>query len=357
MEQYYLAFSQFLGIGPTNFKKLLEIFGDVKKIYEASRHDLSSVLHKKTLERFINFRNSFDPVKEYQKLDDKQIRFVHQKDSLFPQQLRDIPDPPIGLYIKGDIQKIDFAKNFFFGVVGTRQCTPYGATIARQLSTDLTLAGFTVVSGMALGIDSIAHTACLDADGQTIAFLGCGVDMVYPPSNRGLYTRILKNDGLIISEFPPGQFVLRGLFIARNRLIAGLSKGVLVIEGTRDSGSLSTARFAAEQGKDVFAIPAPLTSPYSEAPNLLLKEGAKLVTRVNDILDEYHLKIPSVPIKTIQLTQHEQQLYDIIHEFPQTADEVSMRLQISVSSVLSILTSLELKGVVGKNSETKYQIL
>src|SRR3989344_6509680 len=144
---------------------------------------------------------------------------------------------------------------------------------------------------MAIGIDSIAHQTALNNDGRTIAFLGCGVDIIYPAVNSNLYYKIINRGGLVISEFPPGEMVVKGLFIARNRLISGISRGVLIVEGAKDSGAMITARYAAEQGKEVFATPAPITSEVSEAPNILLKQGAKLVTSIDDILEEFNMRI------------------------------------------------------------------
>src|SRR3989344_5065464 len=163
--------------------------------------------------------------------------------------------------------------------------------MAKKFSAELTEGGFIIVSGLAIGIDAAAHLACINSGGRTIAVLGCGVDIIYPAINASLYYKILKTGGLIISEFPPGQTVVKGLFIARNRIISALSLGVLVIEGARDSGAMITARYAAEQGKEVFALPGPLTSKMSEAPNNLLKQGAKLVISVEDIFEEFHLQV------------------------------------------------------------------
>jgi DNA processing protein len=230
--------------------------------------------------------------------------------------------------------------------------------LAKKFASHLASMGIIVVSGMALGIDSLAHWAALNSLGKTIAVLGCGVDVVYPPSNRGLYQEILKKGGLIISEFPPGRTVLKGLFVARNRIISGLSSGVLVIEGAKDSGALITARYAAEQGKEVFAPPSPLTSPMSEAPNFLLKQGAKLVTDVSDILNEFNLNISPKKKKdlTKDLSDDERLIFESLSVLPKTIDDLILETKIPVDKILNLLSILEIKGVVEKNKEGKYQI-
>src|SRR3989338_348038 len=164
----------------------------------------------------------------------------------------------------------------FFAIVGTRKPTSYGIQVARKFAYELTEAGFIIVSGMAMGIDTVAHQAALDAGGKTVAVLGCGVNIIYPAINYQLYHNIIKSGGAVISEFPPDQTVLKGLFISRNRIISGLSKGVLIAEGGEFSGALITAKYAGIQGKDVFAVPSSINSEMASAPNLLIKQGAKI---------------------------------------------------------------------------------
>ena len=215
-----------------------------------------------------------------------------------------------------------------------------------------------IVSGMAIGVDSVAHQTALNNNGRTIAFLGCGVDIIYPAINSNLYHKIINKGGLIISEFPPVEMVVKGLFIARNRLISGLSLGVLVAEGAKNSGAMITARYAAEQGKEVFAVPGPLNSRMSDAPNILLKNGAKLVTSVEDILSEFNIRV--VPRKREEiinlLTDEEKNIFQILEVRPMLSDDVAIQLRTSISEVLNALSLLEIKGVIEKNSEGKYQI-
>lgn len=362
---YYLAFSHCLGIGPVKLAALLNHFGKIKKAYLADKKELQQLLGLRQADKFLKFRSEFDPVKKLEELTKKQIDIVPISHRAYPQQLRNISDPPICLYIKGNGIKIlnqtqaDGKKtNYLFAVVGTRKPTSYGIQIARKFSFELAQSGFIIVSGMAVGIDTVAHEAALETGTKTIAVLGCGVDIIYPPSNSRLYEKIIQTGGLIISEFPPGQLVLKGLFVARNRVISGLSMGVLVVEGAKDSGALITARYAVEQGKEVFAPPAPLTSEMSEAPNLLLKQGAKLVTTTGDILEEFNLRL--IPKRKAEieaeLEGEEKVVFSLLKNEPKLCDEVAVQTNLSIDKVLNLFSILEIKGIVEKNSEGKYQL-
>lgn len=202
----------------------------------------------------------------------------------YPRLLKEIPDPPQVLYVRGNFEKISFNKTI--AVVGTRQVTPYGREVTRKLVTDLVKKGFTIVSGMALGVDTVAHWAAIAAGGKTIAVLGCGIDIIAPASNARLYWAIVNGGGVVVSEIPPGVRTDKKQFVTRNRIISGLSLGVVVVEGDKHSGALITAKYAAEQGREVFAVPGPITSIYSRAPAILLQNGAKLVQSADDILEE-----------------------------------------------------------------------
>lgn len=355
---FYIAFSHCMGIGPMRLNLLLDHFKDIERAYNADQKELIELFGRVLTEKFIQFRNEFNPKDKLKDFKRQGIIVLTREDKRFPRQLKEISDPPICLYVKGNIDDFDFEKNYFFAVVGTRKPTSYGKQIAQKLSFELATLGFVIVSGLAIGIDAIAHWAALEAKAKTIAFLGCGVDIAHPPSNKNLYDKIITKGGLVISEFPPGMTTSKGLFIVRNRLISGFSKGVLVIEGTKNSGALITARFGAEQGKEVFAAPGPITSEMSEAPNLLLKEGARLVTSVDDILQELQIKVTPEQKKyfEISLGKDEQKIVDLLSQEPRLTDEISFATKISTSVVLQILSTLEVKGVIEKNSEGKYQI-
>jgi DNA processing protein len=356
---YYLAFSHFYGIGPIKFNALMKHFKSAKKAYQAEPKDLILLLGNILGTKFIEFRQKFEPKKKFKELTQKKISILTSEDKNYPNSLRNITDPPICLYVKGNLKQLSFNNedNYFFAVVGTRKPTAYGQQITKKLTFELSTAGLIIVSGMALGIDTLAHQAALEAEGKTIAVLGCGVDVIYPPTNTKLYQQIINQGGLIISEFPPGQFVLPGLFVARNRIISGLSMGILVVEGAKDSGALITARYAANQGKDVFAPPSPLTSPMGAAPNLLLKQGAKLVTDANDILEEFNLKVVSQQTAKIVngLDKDEKIFFDLLLAEPRLVDELKEKTKQPINNILKILSLLEIKSLIEKNSEGKYQ--
>ncbi len=346
----YIGFSYMEGIGPVIFTNLLNYFKTADKAFNANSSELIQLLGKSLAERFITFRNSFDIKKELQMFKDNEITVLIREDSLFPKQLLEISDPPICLYVKGNISKYDFDNDLYIAIVGTRKPTIYGEQVTRKFAFELAQQGLVIVSGLALGVDAVAHTACVDAEGRTIAFLGCGVNIMYPAANRALFKRILDHNGLIISEFPPNMQAQPGLFVQRNRLVSGLSKGILVAEGLKDSGSLITARYAAQQGKDVFAPPAPITSALSEAPNLLLKEGAKLVTKFDDILEEYSLTSKKLN-KTLDidaLTKDEQSIYRLLLKEAYDTDEIARATNIPIYQTLTILSGLEIQGIIIK---------
>ncbi len=355
--KYYVAFSHFFGIGPIKLRALLDYFGSVKDAYNAKEKDLSLVIGQTLARKFIHFKNIFDPLKRLAELNKKQVTVISWEDKKYPLLLKNISDPPICLYVKGNINNFDFDK-LTIGIVGTRTPTIYGQQIARKFSSELTRAGFTIVSGLAIGVDAIAHWECLNSAGKTIAVLGCGVNIIYPADNRNLYYKIIEKGGLIISEFPPEQLVLKGLFIARNRIISGLSKGVIIIEGGEHSGALITARYAAEQGRDVFAPPAPINSNMSQAPNILLKEGAKLITSVNDVFEEFNLKITPAKKEDIlkDLSEEEKSIVELLTKKSMIVDEIVVSIKIPTNQVLNTLSVLEIKGIIEKNSQNQYQL-
>lgn len=215
------------------------------------------------------------------------IATVFLRDPRYPRLLREISDPPALLYVRGRGTKINLEKTI--AVVGTRHVTGYGRAITIKLVTELAARGYTIVSGLAYGVDTVAHQAAITAGGKTIAVLGCGIDIIAPASNAKLYWDIVEGHGAVVSEIPPGVRTDKKRFVTRNRIISGLSLGVVVIEGGDKSGTLITARYAADQGREVFAVPGPLTSPYSRAPSILLKNGAKLVESADDIIEELPL--------------------------------------------------------------------
>lgn len=253
--------------------------------------------------------------------------------------------PPICLYVKGDIRSIDINKSFLISIVGSRKTTSYGRKMAFQFGRELAETGCIVVSGMANGIDGEAHWGAINAGGRTLAILGCGVEVIYPWENKNLYEKILSTGGLVMSEFPPKMEVRKGYFITRNRLVSGISKGTVVVEGTMKSGALITARYALEQGKDIFALPGNVASLTSQGPNNLIQNGAKLITSTEDILEEYNYprKNKDNNRDLSLLEKDEITIYQKILNEPMTIDMLCQSLNLRINQLLPSLSSLELK--------------
>lgn len=352
---YYLAFSLIEGIGPVRFKLLLEYFGSAKKAWETGKLELEKIgLNQKIVGQIIEKRKTFNPESYTTLLSRKEISFITSADNDYPELLKQISDPPFVLFIKGKIIKEDVLA---VGIVGTRYPTVYGREVTERIASDLAVSGVTIVSGMARGIDSIAHRGALEVGGRTIAVLGCGIDVIYPPENRQLYYDITKN-GAVVSEFPPGMLVSRGLFPARNRIISGLSRGIIVTEGAKDSGSLITAADAAKQGRDVFAVPGAITNPLSAAPLSLMKDGAKIITSAKDVLDELGIIYGTLKPSFAKASEGkyanrrrfraesplEEAIFSVLVNGAMQADQLVRKLGRKTEEVLPTLTLMELGG-------------
>jgi len=345
-EIYWLAFSLFPGIGPVKFKKLLKYFGSAKKAWLSSLEDLKSLnMGSKIPEDLIEFRNKFSPEKVIFKLKKQKINFLTLLDKNYPSLLSQTPNPPIVLYIKGDFD-FNNSNSKFIAVVGTRNITSYGTQITKFLVRELTSSGCVIISGLALGVDSIAHSTAIQQRGKTIAVLGCGVDYCYPAQNALLYKNILSSGGAIISEYPPGQKPSRGSFPSRNRIIAGLSSGTIVTEGASDSGALITADFAFKAGRKVFAIPGPITSSYSKGPNQLLSKGAIPVSSSEDILKTLKLSRNQKSTNQYKVTPEEKIIVEHLQDGQMHIDEIVKNTKLPAAKISTILSILELKNIV-----------
>jgi DNA processing protein len=282
-ELHWLALKLIPGLGTRNTARLLDRFRTPQAIFRASRTELEGAGVSGAVAQSIASGCSFeDAVAQQQKMIDAEATLVTIGDPRYPQALREIFDPPAMLFARG---RVELLLTLSLGIVGTRRPTAYGIAVAERLSADLAHAGLTIASGLARGIDTSAHKGVLAAGGDTIAVLGCGVDVVYPAENRKLYSEIAAK-GLIISEFPMGSTAFPQNFPIRNRIISGVSVGVLVVEGAQYSGSAITAKLAMDQGREVFAVPGNITSKLSWGPNLLIKQGAKIVQDWNDVIVE-----------------------------------------------------------------------
>ncbi len=282
-ELHWLALKLVPGLGTRISKKLLDRFHSPQAIFRASRTELEGAGVSGTVAQSIASGCAFeDAAAQHEKIKESGALLVTIGDPRYPPLLREIYDPPVLLFARG---RLELLQSIMLGVVGTRRPTPYGLAVAERLAGDLAHAGLTISSGMARGIDTAAHKGTLAAGGDTVAVLGCGVDIVYPSENRKLAAD-LAIKGLIISEFPMGSVAFPQNFPIRNRIISGMSVGVLVVEGAQYSGSAITAKLAMDQGREVFAVPGNVTSKLSWGPNLLIKQGAKLVQDWNDVVAE-----------------------------------------------------------------------
>lgn len=347
---YLVACSAFAKFGSRSLLKLKRAFSNWQEVWSAPLLALHQAgIGEDIATEFISFRGQFDIALIWERLQKENIHLVKYGEPDFPTLLNEIYDPPILLYVKGRWEKdLDL---FPLAVVGSRHPTPYGKQVTQEITVELARQGLTIVSGLALGIDAMAHAATLDAGGRTIAVLGSGLDWdhIYPTQNRQLAEKIIANGGAVISEFPLDTLPLRHHFPIRNRIISGLSWGTLVIEAAEDSGSLLTARSALEQNREVFSIPGSIYSPLSYGPNNLLKMGAKVVTSAVDILDALRLE-PATPLLTKQAPSaanaEEAALFKVLSKEPQHIDFLTKQSQLPAPLAASTLTLMEMKGLV-----------
>ena len=359
---YWLGFNIFPGIGPKRFYILLKKFGSAKKAWQAKKEELQQTnIPYSFIDKFIKFRLEIDLVKEIIRVEKRLIRFIIVEDKDYPLNLKNIKFPPPLLYIKGQFLQQD---NKSLAVVGTRKITSYGREITEKLTRGLAVAGFTIVSGLARGVDSVAHRTALENYGRTIAVLGSGLDKIYPPENLVLAEKIVNlKRGVIVSQLPLGMDPLKGNFPSRNRIISGLSLGVLVTEGASHSGAKITSQYAFKQSRYVFAAPGPITSPMSEAPADLIKNGAKLITQAKDIFQIMKikpLKRQSFVKKTrpiLFLSSEKKKIWQLLISGQKNVDEIIRKTGLSSAQVLSLLTEMELASMVKNVGGGKYIII
>ncbi|MHD0318404.1 DNA-processing protein DprA [Fusobacterium sp. THCT1E2] len=327
------------------FKEYLDIFKldefQLRKYFNIDDGEYKKIINSKTL--------SLD--KEIENLKKNKVKVLSLKSQNYPEELKNISQPPVFLYYKGDISLLE---NRRIGVVGTRKATTYGRITCEKMTEDLIENGITTVSGLALGIDSICHKRTLEKSGKTIAVVGSGLDIIYPKENRILWEQIEKY-GLIISEYPLGTEPIGYNFPMRNRIIVGLSRGILVIESQKKGGSLITAELALEEGREVFAVPGDIFSPSSEGCNNLIKNSqAKLTTDVKDIIVEYEWKIKNNKNSNLDLTSYEEKIFSLL-EKEKNLDELILESSFKASEILSILMDLEIKHIIVSIPGGKYR--
>ncbi len=352
-----LGFALCNGIGPVTFSKLITYFGSPSEAFYASSSILRSFFRgENVFAGFIQLRKTYNPDFEIQRIQSYGAWIMTQWHDDYPKLLKNITDPPICIFGKGDRNSINFESDTCVGVVGTRKPTPYGIHVAEELGKRFADAGLVIVSGMASGIDTISHRAAIMKQGRTVAVLGTGIDRIYPLENKELHDKILKEYGIIISEYPPGFAIQKGMFVLRNRIIVGLSKAIVVVEGGERSGSLITARYAAENGRDVYAVPGPITSEMSIGPHILLREGAHVLTSSRELLSDYGLSNDSsfITQKPTDLNGVEKQIYEMLTVQKHFVDDVARKVSLGISETLPILSLLEVRGIIGKEPDGSF---
>lgn len=350
---YWIALRSVNGVGPVLFRRLLERFGTAEAVFAATPAELQGVkgVTPATVAGIADDSCRRFAEEECSRIERHGFRLLTFLDADYPRRLFEIGDPPPLLYLRGQIPLWDPA----VAVVGARRATRDGLRNAERLSRELAEGGVTVVSGLARGVDTAAHIGALAGGGCTVAALGCGVDLDYPPENRKLAEQIAGN-GCIISEFPLGTQPLAEHFPRRNRIISGLSRGVLVVEAVEKSGSLITARYALEQGREVMAVPGSISTAACRGSNRLIKEGGQLVDSVTDILDccrisrtvaDLPLLAEPQPLRVLHnLTPREAAIYELVARGPRHLDEIIQALELTAAEVSAMVLALELKGAL-----------
>ena len=357
-EFYWIGLKSVAGVGNVTFRRLLERFDSPQAALSASPNELATVkgLSPTVVDGIRGGAWQRFAEQECQRLRTSGARLMTFTSADYPKSLFEIPDPPPFLYIRGELRTSQPA----IAIVGSRKATSYGLLAAGRLSEGLARHGMVVVSGMARGVDTAAHKGALLAGGRTTGVLGCGIDKVYPPENRKLYDEMVEK-GCLVSEFPLDTLPLAENFPRRNRIISGLSRGVLVIEAAENSGSLITAQYALEQGRDVFAVPGNISFASSRGSNRLIKQGAKLVDCVEDILEELPGSRTTAsgengeaPSRNFALTPKEAAIYELLARSPLHIDDIINQTELTAGEVSSMLLHLELKGAITPLPGTHY---
>ena len=345
-KRFWVGFNLIKGIGAVRIQALIQHFGELDAAWNAAPAELAAAgLGLKVIERVIQAREKVDLDRLWKKIESQGIHILTWQDEAYPQRLKEIDQPPPVLYIRGEYLPDDL---FAVAIVGTRRVTPYGRQITEELASFLAANGITVVSGLARGVDAIAHQSTLKSGGRTIAVLGSGVDKIYPPEHRGLAEQMAER-GAIISDYPPGTPPDASNFPPRNRIISGLSLAVVVIEAGETSGALITAEFAAEQGREVFAVPGSILAPQSKGTNKLIQNGALPLLSVNDLmqaLDLTRVGEQKAARKIVPADAIEEKLLTVLTNEPLHVDEIRNQSDLPIEKVSAALALMELKGMV-----------
>ena len=354
---YWIGFNMVKGIGAVRFKALLDHFGDPARAWNAPADALRYAgLPAKAVENLLTLRKHVSLEQVWHNLQAQNIQVFTWDDEDYPRLLKEIDQPPPVLYLRGTLKPED---EWAVAIVGTRRSTAYGRQVAEEIAAGLARSGVTVVSGLAVGVDTIAHTATLRAGGRTLAVLGTGVDQIYPPGNHHLAEEII-HQGALISDYPPGTRPDAANFPPRNRIISGLTRATIVVEAGESSGALITANFALEQNRDVYAVPGGIFSPQSKGTNRLIQQGAAPLLSVEDILTELNMELV-VEHKQARLALPEDPLeaaiLKLLRQEPLHVDEIGVQSGLQIAQVSAALTMMELKGLVRQVGGMQYVAL
>ena len=345
-KRYWVGFSLVKGIGSVRLRALLDYFGDAKSAWSATPFDLVAAgLSPKLAERVIQIRKSVNLENYMNQVEKNNIKILTWNDDDYPVHLKEIDQPPPVLYLHGEVTADDA---WAVGIVGTRAVTSYGRQVTEELATVLAQNGVTVVSGLARGVDAVAHNAALKAGGRTLAVLGSGVDKIYPPEHRQLAEKIAQH-GAVISDYAPGTAPESANFPPRNRIISGLSLAVVVVEAGDISGALITADFAVNQGRDVFAVPGLVYAPQSKGTNRLIANGARILLQPMDVLEALDLtrNVERREVRrAVPSDATEAAVLNLLSAQPAHVDDIRARLSLPVEKISAALTMMELKGMV-----------
>lgn len=345
-KKYWVGFNLVKGIGAARLRVLLQYFGDIEAAWNASPQALQAAgLGNKVIDTFLQVRLDVDLETVLQRIQSKGISVLTWEDETYPRRLKDIDQPPPVLYLRGSLLPAD---EWAVAIVGTRRITAYGRQVTEEIATTLARSGVTIVSGLARGVDSVAHKAALDAGGRTIAVLGSGVDVIYPNEHRLLAERMIAS-GALLSDYAPGTAPDGVNFPPRNRIISGLSQAVVVVEAGQKSGALITAEFAADQGRDVFAVPGNINAPQSVGCNALIQQGARPLLQARDILEALDLTMVQEHRSARSLLPAdatEQQVLAVIGQQPLHIDDIRTQISLPMEQVTAALAMMELKGMV-----------
>ena len=356
-KRYWIGFTLVKGIGAVRFQRLLDRFGDAESAWKADPAELAAAgLGLKLIERLVEVREKIDLTRFWDQVQSKGIQVLTWMDEAYPQRLKEIEQPPPVLYLRGELSPED---DWAVAIVGTRRVTPYGRQVTEQVAAFLAANGVTVVSGLARGVVAIAHNAAVKAGGRTLAVFGSGVDKIYPPENRVLAEQICEH-GAILSDYAPGTPPESSNFPPRNRIISGLSMAVVVIEAGKTSGALITAEFAAEQGREVFAVPGNILAPQSKGTNKLIQQGALPLLSVEDIMQALNLTRVGqhkAARRALPADEVEAKLLTAIGDEPLHVDEIRNQTGLPVEKVSATLVMMELKGMIRQVGSMHYVVV